>query len=71
MLIGISVDLKMTEGNWVKFFIYLFKVIHLNFNTSSNLSLIQFNSMCLTFKHLFKHLANKGHSTPVLVAGLL
>ena len=42
-------------------------MIHLNFKTSSNLSLIQFNSMCLTFKHLFKHLVNKGHSTPVLV----
>ena len=23
--------------------------------------------MCLTFKHLFKHLVNKGHSIPVLV----
>ena len=42
-------------------------MIHLNFKTSSNLSLIQFNSMCLTFKHLFKHLVNKGHSIPVLV----
>ena len=27
--------------------------------------------MCLTFKHLFKHLVNKGYSIPVLVAGLL
>ena len=42
-------------------------MVHLNFKTSSNLSLIQFNSMCLTFKHLFKHLVNKGHSIPVLV----
>ena len=45
-------------------------MIHLNFKTSSNLSLIQFNSMCLIFKHLFKHLVNKGHSIPVLVAGI-
>ena len=42
-------------------------MIHLHFKTSSNLSLIQFNSMCLIFKHLVKHLVNKGHSIPVLV----
>ena len=38
-------------------------MIHSNFKTSSKLPLIQFNSMCLTFKHL----VNKGYSTPVLV----